>query len=111
MPEPLLPPQFADLERFAGRWCHATGEERYAQRTASDMDEMRSLYDAAFPQIGAALAYCDEFPLDAMPDDARHLLELVHSTILVAMCVEVWHQRNVIDAADARLHRIREPQP
>jgi len=78
---------------------------------ASTMHELQPFYDAANPRLADALAYCDKFPLDDMPDDARHLLELVHSTILVAMCVEVWHQPKVIDSGFAELHRVAEPLP
>jgi hypothetical protein len=111
MPEPLLPDRFVELERFARAWCLATEAERYAKRRASTMDEMRELYDAAFPKIEEVLAYCDKFPLDDMPDDVRHLLELVYSTIMVAMCIEIWHQPSVVNGADARLERIGEPFP
>jgi hypothetical protein len=111
MPEPMLPPSFSDVEHLAPTWCLPTGEERFAQRMASTMDEMRQLYEAMFDRIAEALAYCDSFPLDDLPDDARHLLELVHSTITVAMCIEVWHQPQVISAADARLTRVGEPLP
>jgi hypothetical protein len=111
MPEALLPDQFAQLEPFASTWCLATESERYAQRMASTMEEMQAFYDAAFPQIEQALAYVDKFPLDDMPDDARHLLQLVYSTIMVAMCVEIWHQPKVIDAAYAQLDRIGDPFP
>jgi hypothetical protein len=111
MPEPLLPDRFAELEPFARAWCLATEAERYAKRMASTMDEMRELYDAAFPKIEEALAYCDKFPLDDLPDDVRHLLELVYSTIMVAMCIEIWQQQSVVNGADARLERIGEPFP
>jgi hypothetical protein len=40
-----------------------------------------------------------------------NMLQLVYSLIMVAMCVEIWHQPNVIDAADAQLDRIGEPLP
>jgi hypothetical protein len=43
--------------------------------------------------------------------DARHLLQLVYSTIMVAMCVEIWHQPNVVNAADAQLDRVSEQLP
>jgi hypothetical protein len=75
------------------------------------MDELRAFYDAAFPRVGEALSYCDGFPLDELPVDARRLLQLVYSTIVVAMAVEIWHQPTVINGADARLDRIGEPVP
>jgi hypothetical protein len=107
----LLPAEFADLEPFAASWCLATEPERYAQRMASTMAEMQAFYDAGFPRMPEALAHCDQFPLDDLPDDARHLLELVHSVVMVAMCVEIWHQQRVINGADAVLDRIAAPLP
>jgi hypothetical protein len=107
----MLPGGFADLEPYAATWCLATEAERYAQRLASTMAEMQSFYDAFFPRVEEALGYCDAFPLDAMPAEPRHLLELVHSLIMVAMCVEIWHQPRVVDGADATLDRVLEPLP
>jgi hypothetical protein len=111
MSEVLLPLGFADLEPFATTWCLVTGEERWDRRMASEMDELQAFYDVANPRLADALAYCDTFPIDDLPDDARHLLELVHSTILVAMCVEIWHQPKVIDSGSAELMRVSEPMP
>lgn len=111
MADPLLPAAFSDLEPFAQTWCLATESERYARRIASTFPEMQAFYDAGFPRIQDALAYCDRFPLNDLPDDARHLLQLVHSIVMVAMCVEIWHQPRVIDGADAQLHRVAEPLP
>ena len=102
MPEPLLPTEFADARAVRRDVVPGDRAERYAQRMASSMDEMQAFYDAAFPRIQEALAYCDKFPLDDLPDDATRLLQLVYSTIMVAMCVEIWHQPKVIDSADAR---------
>lgn len=111
MPESLLPNAFASLEPFAETWCLPTEGQRWAQRLASTMDELRSFYDAAFPRLQEALAFCDKFPLVSLPDDVRRLLELVHSTIMVAMCVEIWHQPRVVDGAYAVIDRVAEPQP
>jgi len=111
MPDVLLPAAFSDLEPFASTWCLATESERFAKRMASTMEEMHAFYDAGFPRIPDALAYCDKFPLDDLPDDARHLLQLVHSIVMVAMCVEIWYQPKVINSAAAVLDRIGEPQP
>jgi hypothetical protein len=111
MSDSLLPAAFAELEPFAATWCLATESERYAQRMRSTMAEMHAFYDAGFPRIQEALACCDKFPLDDLPDDARHLLQLVHSIVMVAMCVEIWYQPNVVNGADAVLERIAEPLP
>ena len=111
MAHPLLPPRFADLEPYATTWCLATEAERWAQRLCSSMEELQTFYDAVFPRAEEAIAYCDEFPLDAMPEDAERLLQLVHSLLMVSFAVEVWRQPEVIHCGSARIDRIREPRP
>ena len=111
MSEPMLPPAFADLERFAAKWCLASEPERYAERMASSMEEMQEFYDACYPRVEEAIDYCDKFPLDDLPDDALHLLYLIYSLIMVSMPVEVWHQARVVDAGEAYFDRSVEPIP
>ena len=106
-----LPSGFADLEPFVDRWCLATERERYAQRLASAMEEMKALYDAMFPRVDAALEHCDRFPLDDMPDDATRLLRLVYSFVMVSFPVEAWRQPHVPDAGAAYLDLVIEPTP
>ena len=107
----MLPPAFADLERFAAKWCLASEPARYAQRMASSMEEMQDFYDACYPRVEEAIDYCDKFPLDDLPDDALHLLYLVYSLIMVSMPVDVWHQTRVVDAGEAYFDRSVEPVP
>jgi hypothetical protein len=111
MAGPRLPSAFADLEPFAGAWCLATERERHARRLASPMQEMRQFYAAMFERVDAALAHCDGFALDEMPDDAVNLLRLVHSFVMVSFPVEVWGRPDVPDTGDARLDRVVEPAP
>jgi hypothetical protein len=111
MAETRLPRDFADLEPYAERWCLPSERERYARRLASSMGEMKAFYDAIFPRVEAALAHCDRFALDALPDDARHLLELLHSFVMVSFAVEVWGQPRIPDTGDATLDRVVEPNP
>lgn len=105
----LLPQEFADLERFAERWCLATEADRWAQRHASSIDEMRALYEAVFPRVPEIFAYCDRFPLDDLPDDARNLLYLAFSFVMVSFPVEVWNAPRIPDAGDANLDRVVSP--
>jgi hypothetical protein len=107
----LLPADFADLEPYAATWCLATEPERWARRQASTLDEMQVFYDTAYPRAEEAIQYCDRFDLDAMPDDATRLLQLLHSLALVSYAVEVWRQQLPIDTGAARIDRIREPRP
>ena len=108
---PLLPADFVDLEPFAPTWCRRTEAERWGQRMASSMSELVSFYDSAFPRLEAAIDYCDNYPLDELPDEVDHLLQLIHSLVLVSMAVEIFGQPKTIDAAGAVLDRIREPMP
>jgi hypothetical protein len=111
MAEPFLPSAFAEFEEFAQTWCLRTEAERWNQRLASSMTEMREFYQAFFPRLEEAIEYCDKFPLDDLPDDAVHLLHLIYSLVMVAMAVEVFGQPKPTDSADAVLDRVAEPVP
>ncbi len=106
----LLPEAFADLEPF-GEWCLGTEPERYEKRLASTMQEMQAFYDAITPRAEAALAYCDQFGLDEMPDDVTNLMRLLYSMVMVSFPVEVWRQPGVPDSGRASLQCVEEPVP
>jgi len=103
-----LPAEFSALEPYRD-WCLATEPERYAKRLASSMEEMQAFYDAAFPLLEDAIAYCDKFPLDELPDEARALLHLMQSLVMVSFPVEVWKQARVPDSGAAYLDLVVEP--
>ena len=107
----MLPDEFADLEPFASKWCLATERERYAERLATGMPEMQAFYDAVVPRAEEAIAYCDKFSLDDMPDDARNLLRLLYSMVMVSFPVECWGQARVPDTGAAYLDLVSEPGP
>ena len=101
MAEVLLPSAFAELEHYAETWCLATETERWNARVGATMPELHEFYDAFFPRLEEAIDYCDKFRLDNLPDDALNLLHLIYSLIMVAMAVEILHQPEPVDAADA----------
>jgi len=105
---PTLPAEFADLAPFAD-WSLRTEAERYARRLASSMDEMQAFYDAAFLRLEGVTTYLDRFDLDALPDDATHLLWLCYSLVNVSFPVEVWRQARVPDSGAASLDAVIEP--
>jgi hypothetical protein len=107
----LLPGEFAALEPFAEQWCLATERERWAVRMASSMDELQGFYDAIFPRVEEAIAFCDTYPLDSMPDDVANLLRLIYSFVIVSFAVELWHQPFVPDTRGTSFDRISEPLP
>jgi hypothetical protein len=106
-----LPSAFSEFEPFAQTWCLATEAERYKQRLASTMDEMQTFYDAFFPRAEEAIASCEKFPLDELPEDAEQLLYLVYSLVMVSFPVEAWRQPNVPDSGAAYLDLLVEPRP
>jgi len=103
-----LPTEFADLQPYLA-WALPTEPERYALRLASTMDAMQEFYDAAFPRLEDAIAYCDQAPMDDLSDEARTLLHLMQSLVMVSFPVEVWKQPRVPDSGAAYLDLIREP--
>jgi len=107
----LLPAEFSDLEPYAEQWCLASESQRFERRMGSDMDEMGAFYAAFSPRLEEAIAFCDKYPLDQLPDDVARLLQLIHSLVMVSMAVEVFHQPKIVDSADAVLVRVREPRP
>jgi hypothetical protein len=107
----MLPAEFADLEPFAFTWCLPTESERFAQRLAVPMDEMQAFYDAITPRYEEAMAYCDAFPLDDMPENAVNLMHLLYSMIMVSFPVECWGQGPVPDTGAAYLDLLVEPGP
>ena len=111
MTDALLPGAFSALEPFARTWCLATERERFAQRMASSMDELQAFYDALVPRAEEAIVYCEQFPLDEMPEDAEHLLQLLYSLVMVSFPVEAWRQPHVPDSGAAYLDLVTEPIP
>jgi hypothetical protein len=107
----MLPEEFTDLEQFAEKWCLATEPQRNAVRLASSMDEMRAFYDVMTPRLPAVMAYCDQFPLEAMPEEVLNLMWLVYSLINVSFPVEVWEQPRVPDTGSASFDCFVEPVP
>jgi hypothetical protein len=103
-----LPAEFADLQPYLA-WALPSEPERYAKRLGSTMAEMQAFYDAAFPRLADALAHCGEKPLDELSDEARTLVHLMQSLVMVSFPVEVWKQPRVPDSGAAYLDLVREP--
>ena len=111
MTDALLPSEFSDLEPFAAKWSLATEQERYMERLSSSMEEMQALYDAVTDRAEEAMAYCDKFPLDDLPDDVENLMHLLYSMIMVSFPVECWKQPRVPDSGASTLDCVSEPVP
>ena len=75
------------------------------------MDELQDFYDAIFPRVREAIAFCDKFPLDDMPADALNLLRMIYSFVVVSFSVELWSQPSVPDTCGTSFDRYIEPVP
>jgi hypothetical protein len=111
MAEPLLPPEFSDLEPWVADWCLDSEPERYAKRLASTMDEIQAFYDAVYPRAEQAIRYLDGFPLGDLPEDAFRLLKLLYSLIIMSFPVEIWKQPYIPDTGTAQFELEIEPVP
>ena len=63
------------------------------------------------PRVTDAIAFCDTFPFDDMPDDAVNLLRLVYSFVIVSFAVELWSQPDVPGTLGTSFDRVAEPRP
>ncbi|WP_029114743.1 hypothetical protein [Mycobacterium sp. URHB0044] len=106
----MLPTEFAEFEQFSD-WCLPSERERYAKRLASSMADMQAFYDAITVRAEDAIAYCDKFPLDDLPDDVLNLMHLLYSMIMVSFPVECWKQPRVPDSGASTLDCLSEPVP
>jgi hypothetical protein len=105
----LLPEGFEDLEPFVDDWARPTRAERYATRLAKPFDDTVAFYDAVAPRAEEAIAHLDALDLDALPDDATRLLQLLYSMILVSYAVNIFKQPRIPDAGAAFFDMVAEP--
>ncbi|RAV07083.1 hypothetical protein DQP55_22885 [Mycolicibacterium sp. GF69] len=105
-----LPPEFSDLEQFSD-WCLPTEAQRYAKRLDSSMQELQAFYDAVTARAEEAIAYCDKFALDDLPEDVLNLMHLLYSMIQASFPVECWKQPKVPDSGATTLDCMSEPVP
>ncbi|GBG40212.1 hypothetical protein [Mycobacterium montefiorense] len=103
-----LPSEFAALQPHLD-WDLATEPERYAKRLASTMPEMQAFYDVAFPLLPEVIEYCDKYSLDDLPDDAKTLMHIMQSLVMVSFPIEAWKQPRVPDSGAAWVEVLREP--
>jgi hypothetical protein len=106
--EPLLPPDFHDLEAVI-EWAIPTEQERYAKRLATSMDELRRVYDIIVPRAKEARVYLDQIPLAEMDLPAQRLMWLLFSLIMISYPVDVYGRQRVPDGGAAIVVRTHEP--
>jgi hypothetical protein len=94
-----LPQQFSALERFVEQWALHTEAERLSKLTRTPIGELKAFYDAMFARAEEMKRYLADFKLDAMPDDAATLLDLLLTFIETAHPIELnWSTTDIDDA-------------
>jgi hypothetical protein len=87
-----LPAGFEDLEEFVAYWDVPTSHDRWMRRSGAEYPEIVRFYEAMLPRVEAATSYCEQYPLDAMPEDAASLLRLILALMQASIAVELHGQ-------------------
>ena len=80
----------ADLDPWVETWGVMTQAEREVARRSATSDELQSFYDAMVPRMEGIIEVLNQYPLGALPDNARTLLNLTLSLAEVAPHVEFY---------------------
>ena len=92
----LLPKQFSALESFVADWALPTEAERLAKLTRTSIVDLKAFYEYRAEEMRS---YLSSFRLDAMPDDAKTLFDLLLTFIETAHPIELnWTTTDIDDA-------------
>lgn len=93
-----LPPQFSALRPFVAEWAQPTEADRLAKLTRTSIADLKEFYDAVFARAEEIKTYLMPFRLDAMPDDAKTLLDLLLTFVETAHPIELnWTETDIDD--------------
>jgi hypothetical protein len=105
-----LPADFSDLAPFAGDWALGREKERMDKLLSMSVDELRPFYDAMLRRMPAIKAWLDQFPLNAMPPEARTLFDLAMSFMETAHVIDLnWKTTDIEDKFPHDRFRIKSP--
>ena len=104
-----LPEGFTELEPFVADWALPSRAQRYEARLSKPYDELVTFYDAVAPRTEEAIAHLNGLDIDALPEDATRLLQLLYSMILVSYAVNVFKQNRIPDSGAAFFEMVAEP--
>lgn len=94
-----LPAEFAELAPFA-HWARPTEYGRMELRETSTLADLESFYGALIGRLPAIVTYLNQFSLEALPEDARRLLNLALMLTEVSFAVERYRQPTVINGRE-----------
>lgn len=85
----LLPAGFEELEGFVEHWDVETTNERWNRRAGTHYPEIVRFYEAMLARAEDATSHCEQYPFDAMPEDAARLARLLMALAHAATAVEL----------------------
>jgi hypothetical protein len=92
-----LPAAFSDLAPWAQVWVLPNERARRDLRCQSSMEALQAFYDAMLARMDAIIGHLNTYPLDAMPEPERNLLDLARAFLEAAPAVELFHAPEVPD--------------
>ncbi|MSQ69102.1 MAG: hypothetical protein EXR83_13115 [Gammaproteobacteria bacterium] len=105
----LLPPEFADLERYANDWVLDTEQARNQFRVRQPLAALDDFYHAIFPRMDALCEYIDRYSIDGLPRPAARLLQLGLMLMEVVPAVEIYRAPDVPNAFEFQRFKIISP--
>jgi hypothetical protein len=97
-----LPSQFVDLAPFATQWCLGSQQERHMVLMNCSIEGLRPFYQALMGRMDEIVAYLNQFPLDAMPEEAQNLFNLALTWAETAHPIDLgWKTTDIDDSFPA----------
>ena len=75
------------------------------------MEEIRAFYEAILPRMDEVITYLNQYPLEAMPEDATRLFYLALSFMEISPAVELFGEPDESGVFEAERFKIIEPSP
>ena len=94
-----LPPQFRELEPFVADWALRTEADRLSKLTKTPIEDLKMFFVAIFARAEEIKTYLMPFKLDAMPEDAQSLFDMLLTFVETAHPIELsWATTDIDDA-------------
>lgn len=105
-----LPPQFADLAPYTRDWALGHERDRLRKLVSVGVEDLRPFYDAMLIRMPEVKAYLDQFPLNAMPPEARVLFDLAMTFVETAHVIDLgWKTTDIEDKFPHDRFHIKSP--
>ena len=94
--ESVFPEQFRHLEKFSA-WALPSEQQRLRKKCSMPMQEIQEAYAALVQSLDAIVEYLNQFPFDALPADARRLMDFACCIVTCDTSVSGWGKPDLPD--------------